>query len=89
MLCEVTKEWDWMEGGDRCPVTKLAASLRRDLDPMWFENINEYQAGNVMGGGKKEMGSDRGFQINSLGDALIYPISPEQRNPERFPTGNG
>lgn len=40
-----------MEGGDRCPVTKLAANLRRDLDPRWFENINEYQAGNVMGGG--------------------------------------
>lgn len=52
MLCEVTKEWDWMEGGDRCPVTKLAANLRRDLDPRWFENINEYQAGNVMGGGR-------------------------------------
>lgn len=54
MLCEVTKEWDWMEGGDSCPVTKLAANLRRDLDPRWFENINEYQAGNVMDGGKKD-----------------------------------
>lgn len=77
-----------MEGGDRCPVTKLAANLRRDLDPRWFENINESRLGMSWVGGK-EVGSDLGFQINSLGDALIYPISPEQRNPERFPTGNG
>lgn len=67
-------------------MTKPAASLRRVLDPRWFENTNVYQAGSVLGGEKK-MGSDLVFQINSLGDALIYPISPEQRNSERFLSG--
>lgn len=67
-------------------MTKPAANLRRDLDPRWFENTNVYQAENVMGGDKK-MGSDLGFQINSLGDALIYGVSPEQRNSERFLSG--
>lgn len=67
-------------------MTKPAANLRRDLDPRWFENTNTYQTGNVMGGEKK-MGSDLGFQINSLEDALIYPISPERRDSASFLSG--
>lgn len=67
-------------------MTNPAANLRRDLDPRWLENSNMYQAGSVMGGEEK-MGSDLGSQINSLGDALIYPISPELRNSEGLLSG--